>query len=183
MGRRARPGRRSRHRRPPWLRRGRPAAGAPPGAALRPPAPAPAAPTSPLIAPSITGPLAIQLPPPKYTLGPLGDIYVDGIGSGLVQWQNNPFPGNRFWQPDLSNGQIFVQKTDGIFQFYAQAGAYSISSLGTPYISAAQATWLGAGNSDRVRQFVGLVSARLCKDRPDRQFLDPGRQTSDPDRG
>src|SRR5271157_1964083 len=44
-------------------------------------APAPAAPTSPLIGPSITGPLAIQLPPPKYTLGPLGDIYVDGIGS------------------------------------------------------------------------------------------------------
>lgn len=110
-----------------------------PGAPAAPPPPAPA--TSPLIAPTIIGPLAIQLPPPKYTLGPLGDIYVDGIGSGLGQWQNNVFPGNRPWQPDLSNGQLFVQKTDGIFQFYAQAGAYSISSLGAPYISAAQATF------------------------------------------
>ncbi|MGH7114772.1 MAG: outer membrane beta-barrel protein [Stellaceae bacterium] len=104
-------------------------------------APAPAAPTSPLIAPAITGPLAIQLPPPKYSLGPLGNIYVDGIASGLGQWQNNPFPGNRSWEPDLSNGQLFVQKTDGIFQFYAQAGAYSIASLGAPYVSAAQATF------------------------------------------
>jgi hypothetical protein len=121
-----------------------PAAAPPPGA---PPAPgpaaaaAPAAPTSPLIAPTITGPLTIQLPANKYTLGPLGDIYVDGIASGLGQWQNNPFPGNRSWEPDLSNGQVFVQKTDGIFQFYAQAGAYSISSLGAPYVSAAQATF------------------------------------------
>jgi hypothetical protein len=123
---------------------GAPAAG--PGAAAAPaPAAAPAAPTSPLIAPTITGPLAVQLPPPKYNLGPLGDIYVDGIGSGLGQWQNNPFPGNRAWEPDLSNGQIFVQKTDGIVQFYAQAGAYSIASLGTSYVSAAEATF-GSGS-------------------------------------
>lgn len=112
-----------------------------PGPAPAAPAPAPAAPTSPLIAPSITGPLAIQLPPPKYTLGPLGDIYVDGIGSGLGQWQNNPFPGNRSWEPDLSNGQLFIQKTDGIFQFYAQPGAYSIPDIGVPYISAAEGTF------------------------------------------
>ncbi len=108
-------------------------------------APAPAAPTSPLIAPSITGPLAIQLPPPKYTVGPLGDIYVDGIGSGLFQWQNNVvrgvLPGNNASIGDLNNGQIFVQKTDGIFQFYAQGGAYSITSLGSPYVSTALATW------------------------------------------
>jgi len=127
-----------------------PPAGAPPTGAAPTGAPgapgpaaaaAPAAPTSPLIAPTITGPLAIQLPPPKYTLGSLGDIYVDGIASGLGQWQNNPFPGNRSWEPDLSNGQLFVQKTDGIFQFYAQAGAYSIASLGAPYVSAAEATF------------------------------------------
>src|SRR5271154_7594551 len=65
-----------------------PPAGAPPapgpGAAA---APAPAAPTSPLIGPSITGPLTIQLPPPKYTLPLLGTIYVDGIASGLGQWR------------------------------------------------------------------------------------------------
>jgi hypothetical protein len=105
------------------------------------PAPAPAAPTSPLIAPSITGPLSIQLPPPKYTVPLLGDVYFDGIGSGLGQWQNNPFPGNRAWEPDLSNGQLFLQKTDGIVQFYTQFGAYSIAALGFPYTSAATATF------------------------------------------
>jgi hypothetical protein len=116
------------------------APGAPPPAGAPAPA-APAAPTSPLIGPSITGPLTIQLPPPKYTLPLIGDVYFDGIGSGLFQWQNNPFPGNRATQADLSNGQFFLQKTDGIFQFYTQFGAYAIAALGVPYISAAQATF------------------------------------------
>ncbi len=116
-----------------------PPAGEPPAAEQ------PAAPTSPLIAPSITGPLTIQLPPNKYDMGPLGDIYVDGIGSGLFQWQNNVvpnvIPGNRATQFDLSNGQVFIQKTDGLVQFYAQAGAYSLPDLGLPYISAQKATF------------------------------------------
>jgi hypothetical protein len=73
-----------------------------------------AKPASPLMGPSITGPFVIPQPSPKYTLGPLGDIYVDGIGAGIVQWQNNRFPGNRAWQPDLSNGQLFIQKPDGL---------------------------------------------------------------------
>jgi hypothetical protein len=128
---------------------GTPPAAAPaaPGAPAAPPAAAPApapAPTSPLIGPSITGPLSIQLPPPKYQLPLIGTVYLDGIGSGLGMWQNNPFPSNRSWQPDLSNGQLFLQKTDGIFQFYTQFGAYSIASLGAPYISAATATF-GSG--------------------------------------
>jgi hypothetical protein len=123
---------------------GAPPAGAAPGAAPAP-APAPAAPTSPLIAPTITGPLSIQLPPPKYTIPYLGDVYLDGVGSGLVMWQNNPAPAgfvptNHSWTGDLSNGQIFAQKTDGLFQFYAQGGAYSIAQVGAPYTSAAQAT-------------------------------------------
>ncbi len=122
------------------------APGAPPpaGAAAAPGAPAaaaPAAPASPLIGPSITGPLTIQLPPPRYTLPLIGDVYFDGIGSGLFQWQNNPFAGNRATQADLSNGQFFLQKTDGILQFYTQFGAYAIAALGVPYISAAQATF------------------------------------------
>src|ERR1700747_2268364 len=88
-------------------------------------------PASPLMGPSITGPFVIPQPSPKYTLGPLGDIYVDGIGAGIVQWQNNRSPGNRVWQPDLSNGQLFIQKPDGLIQFYAQPGAYSIWVLGS----------------------------------------------------
>jgi hypothetical protein len=116
-----------------------------PGQAAAAAAPAPAAPTSPLIAPSITGPLTIQLPPPKYTVPYLGDIYVDGIGSGLYQWQTNPvpnvLPGNNRNVGGIDNGQVFLQKTDGLFQFYAQAGAYSITSLGSPFISTPLATW------------------------------------------
>jgi hypothetical protein len=112
-----------------------------PPAAGAPAAPAPAAPTSPLIGPAITGPLTIPLPPPKYTLPLIGEVYFDGIGSGLFRWQNNPFQGNRALQADLSNGQFFLQKTDGIFQFYTQFGAYAIAALGVPYISAAQATF------------------------------------------
>jgi len=34
----------------------------------------------------------------------------------------------------LSNGQVFIQKSDGCVQFYVQAGAYNISSLGTAFI-------------------------------------------------
>jgi hypothetical protein len=101
------------------------------------------APTSPLIQPTLTGPLTIQLPPNKYDFGPLGDIYVDGIGSGLFQWQNNvvPFPGNRAAQADLNNGQVFIQKTEGLVQFYAQGGAYSLPALGLPYITTQKATF------------------------------------------
>jgi hypothetical protein len=116
-----------------------------PPAGEQPAAEQPAAPTSPLIGPALAGSLTIQLPPNKYDMGPLGDIYVDGIGSGLGQWQNNVvpniLPGNRATLADLSNGQVFVQKVDGIFQFYAQAGAYSIPALGVPYTSAALATF------------------------------------------
>jgi Putative beta-barrel porin-2, OmpL-like. bbp2 len=121
-----------------------PAGGAPPAPGTPAPAPTPAAPTSPLIGPALTGTLTIPLPPPKWTLPLIGTVYFDGIGSGLGQWQNNPFPGNRAWQPDLSNGQLFLQKTDGVFQFYTQFGAYSIATLGAPYVSAATATF-GAG--------------------------------------
>jgi hypothetical protein len=102
-----------------------------------------AAPASPLIAPSITGPLAIQQPPTSYDFG-YGPIYLNGIGSGMFQWQNNVvpnvFPGNRAALADLSNGQLFLQKTDGLIQFFVQGGSYSISALGTPYISNALAT-------------------------------------------
>src|SRR5271169_339684 len=127
---------------PPAAASPAPAAPGAPGPAAAAAAPAaPAAPTSPLIGPSITGPLAIQLPPPKYTLPLLGNIYVDGVASGLGMWQSNPAPGNRSWQPDLSNGQVFVQKTDGLFQFFVEAGAYSLASLGSTYLSASTATF------------------------------------------
>ena len=52
---------------------------------------------------------------------------------GLVQ--NNHVPGDDTKQAALSNGQVFIQKTDGWFQFYLQAGAYNIPDLGVPFVS------------------------------------------------
>jgi hypothetical protein len=135
-----------------------------------------AEPASPLMGPSITGPFVIPQPSPKYTLGPLGDIYVDGIGAGIVQWQNNRFPGNRAWQPDLSNGQLFIQKPDGLIQFYAEPGAYSIWVLGSRNVSTAQATFGGSGN------LFGWFPTGYLKNRAERRFLVPGGQAANSDR-
>ena len=138
-----------------------------------------AQPSSPLMGPSITGPFVIPQPSPKYTLGPLGDIYVDGIGAGIVQWQNNRFPGNRAWQPDLSNGQLFIQKPDGLIQFYAQPGAYSIWGIGIPQrIDRSGNLW----HQFTGRSFVWMVSDGIPQNRAERQFLVPRRQASNSDR-
>lgn len=49
--------------------------------------------------------------------------------------QSNHVPGDNSSQFAISNGQIWVQKTDGWFQFYVQAGAYNIPALGVPFLS------------------------------------------------
>ena len=94
---------------------------------------APAAPT-PLPTPAITGPLA-NLPPAMFDAGPFGKIAVNGFLSGYGLLQSNHVPGDDTKQADLSNGQVFIQKTDGWFQFYLQAGAYNLPDLGVPFVS------------------------------------------------
>src|SRR5262249_42525683 len=66
--------------------------------------------------------------------GPLGKIYFSGQLTGLGLYQDNPAPGDKGGRGDLSNGQIEVQKTDGLVQFYVQAGAYALPSVGTAYV-------------------------------------------------
>ena len=95
---------------------------------------APAAPAA-LPTPAITGPLS-ELPPAVFDAGPFGKISANGFLSGMGLVQNNHVPGDDSHQAALSNGQIFVQKTDGVFQFYVQAGIYDIPSLGTPFLAA-----------------------------------------------
>ena len=94
---------------------------------------APAAPTA-LSTPSVTGPLA-NLPPAIFDAGPFGKIAVNGILSGMAMGQSNRVPGDDVFQSAISNGQVFIQKTDGWFQFYLQAGAYNIPDLGVPFLS------------------------------------------------
>lgn len=107
-------------------------------APAQPAAPAPAAPAAPaaptaLSTPSITGPLS-NLPPAVFNAPPFGNIDVNGFLSGLGMWQDNHVPGDSNTQAALTNGQVFIQKTDGWFQFYLQAGAYDILSLGLPFL-------------------------------------------------
>ncbi len=98
--------------------------------------PPPAAPPAPaaLPSPSITGPLA-GLPPAIFDAGPFGKIAVNGILDGLGMWTGNHVPGDNNTQAALSNGQVFIQKTDGWFQFYLQAGAYDLPDLGVPFLA------------------------------------------------
>lgn len=97
------------------------------------PAPAPTA----LTTPAITGPL--QAAPP-ITFGSESGLFqkisVNGILSGMGLVQGNHVPGDDVTQAAVSNGQVFVQKADGWFQFYLQSGAYDLPSLGTPFLAA-----------------------------------------------
>lgn len=75
-----------------------------------------------------------------FEAGPLGKLNFDGIGSAYVMFQNNHVPGDSSTQPALNNGQVFFQKASGPVQFFVQAGAYNILSLGTPFIATRTAT-------------------------------------------
>ncbi|HZB92554.1 MAG TPA: outer membrane beta-barrel protein [Stellaceae bacterium] len=108
-----------------------------------PAAPAPAAPAAPaaptsnaMSNPALTGPIAANPNPLKFDGGPLGPVYVTGVLSGLGMAQTNPLSTDKTFHGDVSNGQVIVQNTAGLVQFYAQAGIYSLPSLGTSYVTA-----------------------------------------------
>jgi hypothetical protein len=99
----------------------------------------PAAPTA-MTTPAMTAPLVANPNPMSFDAGPLGPVYVTGAVSGLGLWQNNKFPDQQHAQASLSNGQLFVQKTEGLFQYYVDVGAYTFPTLGAPYFSTATTT-------------------------------------------
>lgn len=94
---------------------------------------APAAP-QPLASPTMTAPLQTAAPAHTFNAGPFGNISVTGILSGIAMAQSDPFAGDRPAHWDISNAQVFIQKTTGWWQFYLQGGAYNLPDLGTPYI-------------------------------------------------
>ena len=98
----------------------------------QPAAAAPAAP-APLPTPAITGPLQ-GIPPAMLDAGPFGKVAVNGLLDGVGMWTGNYVPGDKATQAGLSNGQVFIQKADGWFQFFLQAGAYNIAALGVPFL-------------------------------------------------
>ena len=111
------------------------ASGQAPAAAAATPAPAaaPAAP-APLPTPSMTAPLSTAAPPHTFSAGPFGTVAITGILSGIGMTQSNWIPGDKSTHWDLSNGQIFLQKTTGWWQFDLQAGAYNLPDLGVPFL-------------------------------------------------
>ncbi|HEY7302741.1 MAG TPA: outer membrane beta-barrel protein [Bryobacteraceae bacterium] len=121
--------------------------------------PDPAATTA-LPTPSITGPLQ-GLPPATFDAGPFGKIAVNGLITGMGLWQGNHVPGDNPTQAALTNGQVWIQKADGWFQFYLQAGAYTLPSLGTPFLA----------TDKTVSDFYGPVPVGFVK-------LVPGKNTS-----
>ncbi|WP_109488365.1 outer membrane beta-barrel protein [Occallatibacter savannae] len=96
---------------------------------------APAAAPAPLTTPAVTGPLA-WLPPANFDAGPFGKISANGIVTGVGRYQDNHIPGDDTGQASLSNGQIFLQKADGKVQYFIEVGAYTLPSLGAPFLPA-----------------------------------------------
>ena len=116
-----------------------------PAAAGEQPAPAGEQPESAVPAPvsmmgMAAGSLTTNPNPITFEAGPLGPVLVSGVVSGLGLWQNNKFPDQQHSQASLSNGQVFFQKNDGLFQYFVQVGAYTLPALGTPYFSTATTT-------------------------------------------
>ncbi len=120
---------------------GSPTPANPPQAAT--PAPKAADPT-PLPSPSMTGPLATAVPH-EIEAGPFGNVNVTGILSGMGWTEGNHVPGDSPTHWDLSNAQIFIQKTTGWFQFFLQAGAYNLPAVGTTF----------TGTPDTIKEFYG----------------------------
>ena len=74
--------------------------------------------------------------------------------------QTRAAPGDRASWVDISNAQVFIQKTDGLIQFFVQAGAYSLPDLGTPYVKASSLT----------RETYGIVPQTFVKMAPSDHF-------------
>ncbi len=108
------------------------------GSSAQAPAAAPSTP-QPLPNPSMTAPLSTAAPPHTFNAGPFGTVAITGILSGMGLVQNNWIPGDKSTHWDVSNAQIFLQKTSGWFQFYLQGGAYNLPDLGVPFIKTTDA--------------------------------------------
>lgn len=115
---------------------------------------------SPMPMPGMTGPLKANPRPIGYSTGILGTIYITGVASGIGQWQTNIFPGDHGLQTDVSNGQIFIQKNDGVVQYFLQIGGYSLPDIGVPYFKSVTAT----------KAFYGMFPQGFLKIAPSKNF-------------
>lgn len=82
----------------------------------------------------MSGPLSTAVPH-EFDGGPFGKLDITGILSGWGSTEGDHVAGNESTIWDISNAQVFVQKTSGWWQFYLQAGAYNLPDLGAGYLS------------------------------------------------
>lgn len=94
------------------------------------------APALPALALPLSGSIVGNPAPLSFELPNVGKIYVTGVGSGLYSAQSHPIFGDKSDRGDITNAQVFVQKAEGVFQFFLQAGLYSLPSLGAGYVKA-----------------------------------------------
>ena len=128
------------------------------------PAAAPAAPAAPaanpMATPAMGATLSANPDPLNFTLGPVGKIYVTGALTALGMTQNNVNPGDHATWGDISNAQIFIQKTDGLVQFFVEVGDYSLPALGTTYVQ----------SNNLVTDTFGVVPVAYLKIAPTSSF-------------
>jgi hypothetical protein len=122
-----------------------------------------AAPTA-MAIPGMSAPLTANPNPMSVDAGFLGPVYVTGAVSGLGLWQNNKFPDQQHSQASLSNGQLFLQKPEGLFQYFLAVGAYTFPALGAPYFS----------TGTTVGDFFGPVPMAFAKIAPTDNFYVQG---------
>ena len=122
-----------------------------------------AAPTA-MTTPGMSAPLTANPNPMSVDAGFLGPVYVTGAVSGLGLWQNNKFPDQQHSQASLSNGQLFLQKPEGLFQYFLAVGAYTFPALGAPYFS----------TGTTVGDFFGPVPLAFAKIAPTDNFYVQG---------
>ena len=73
--------------------------------------------------------------PTSFDAGPW-DCLRHERGERYVPVAGRHFPGDKDRKSGLTNGQVFISKTDGFLQFFVQVGAYSLPDLGLPYLRA-----------------------------------------------
>ena len=101
------------------------------------PAPAPVAPAAaPLAMPTMASSQLSTARPATFDAGRFfGKLQVTGILSGFGYVQDNHGSSDHLKYADVSNAQVFVQKTSGLVQYYLQGGAYNLPALGAPFLS------------------------------------------------
>jgi hypothetical protein len=109
--------------------------------------------------PPTTGPLQTA-PPFIFNAGPFGTLDITGIVNVLALAQGHHLPGDKAIHVDLSNGQVFIQKTQSWFQIYVQAGVYNLPALGTAYYATV----------DAVRDWYGPLPVGYLKLAPSKNF-------------